>query len=204
MNITKSRIWTQDELDRMGDISDMKYLVVHHTAGSDMSVNDIDVAHKNNGWVGVGYQYLIRTNGDIEKGRPDNKAGAQAEGFNSVSLGIALTGDFTSTVPTEAQMASLVDVLAELSSAYPAALVVKHSTLNATACPGASFPWIGLMDALNEKKEPPPVFTENWKLKLVDEAKAAGLITGDHDPDATASKWFVLRVALAVLDKVKK
>jgi len=65
--------------------------------------------------------------------------------------------------------------------------------------------WSDFVNDVKYEMGVPPValLTETWKLKLVDEAKAAGLITGDHDPDATASKWFVLRVALAVLKAVK-
>ena len=66
--------------------------------------------------------------------------------------------------------------------------------------------WADFVNDVKYEMGVPPValLTETWKLKLVDEAKAAGLVTGDHDPDATATKWFVLRVALAVLDKAKK
>lgn len=52
------------------------------------------------------------------------------------------------------------------------------------------------------QKEAKPV--EQWKLGIIAEAKQAGLITTDHDPDETASKWFVLAIALTVLKKAVK
>lgn len=44
----------------------------------------------------------------------------------------------------------------------------------------------------------------DWKLSIIKEAKAAGIITGDHNPDETATKWFVLAVALKMLKKAGK
>jgi len=45
---------------------------------------------------------------------------------------------------------------------------------------------------------------ESWKLKIIGDAKTAGLITEDHDPDETAPKWFILAVALNTLKVVKR
>lgn len=44
----------------------------------------------------------------------------------------------------------------------------------------------------------------DWKQNIIYEAKEAGIISGDHNPDDTATKWFVLGIALAVLKKVLK
>ncbi|MDF9407005.1 MAG: hypothetical protein A4E52_01361 [Pelotomaculum sp. PtaB.Bin013] len=44
---------------------------------------------------------------------------------------------------------------------------------------------------------------EQWKLDIIKEAKQAGLITVDHDPDETAPKWFVLKVLLNALKTIK-
>jgi len=42
---------------------------------------------------------------------------------------------------------------------------------------------------------------EQWKLDIIEDAKKAGLIAGDHDPDESAPKWFVLKVSLNTLKK---
>ena len=44
---------------------------------------------------------------------------------------------------------------------------------------------------------------QEWKNSLLQEARAAGLIQEDHDPDEPAPKWFVLAVALQVLGHIK-
>lgn len=44
---------------------------------------------------------------------------------------------------------------------------------------------------------------EPWKEKIIADAMQAGLITEKHNPDETASKWFVLAVCLNLLKKVR-
>ena len=65
--------------------------VIHHTASHDISSEVIDVWHKERGWNGIGYHFIIRANGVVEEGRDINKIGAHAKGRNHY-IGIALTG----------------------------------------------------------------------------------------------------------------
>ncbi|MFX4261053.1 N-acetylmuramoyl-L-alanine amidase family protein [Pelotomaculum propionicicum] len=44
---------------------------------------------------------------------------------------------------------------------------------------------------------------DDWKLKIVREAREAGLISQDHDPDESGAVWFVLAIALNLLKVVK-
>lgn len=60
---------------------------------------------------------------------------------------------------------------------------------------------LGILEYLG--KEGVPV-AEQWKLDIIAEAKQAGLIAVDHDPDEPATKWFVLAIALGVMKKVLK
>lgn len=48
-------------------VTDM--IVLHHTGGADIdaSAPQIDRWHKNNGWAGIGYHYVIRKDGTVEK-----------------------------------------------------------------------------------------------------------------------------------------
>lgn len=45
---------------------------------------------------------------------------------------------------------------------------------------------------------------EKWKQDIINKALQAGLITSVHDPDETASKWFVLQVVLNARDLFTK
>lgn len=73
----------------------IEQIVIHCSATQphqDIGAQEIDGWHKKRGWSGIGYHYVIRRNGAIEKGRPDDKAGAHVQGHNSRTLGICLIG----------------------------------------------------------------------------------------------------------------
>lgn len=118
-------------------------LVLHHTggmAGEDPDAAQIDAIHRGLCWTGVGYHYLIRKDGTIEKGRPAVLIGAHAEGANARSIGVALSGNFCEEEPTPAQIESCAMLLSTLSEAFDVPLdtehVLGHCDLAATACPG--------------------------------------------------------------------
>jgi len=192
--------WPPGKLAQMSPLNKVKYLVIHHTASGDVSAETIHQWHLNRGWVGIGYHYVVRADGNIEQGRPDNKVGAHALNHNFHSLGIALAGNFTNDVPSPAQMDALEDLLTALRLKYPKVEIVKHKDLQPTDCPGDKFPWEDLLDRLQKPKPEGPA---NWKMDLVRKAKEAGLIEQDHNPDEPAPKWFVLAVALNLLEAVR-
>ncbi len=117
--------------------------VLHHTGGcvgEDPDAARIDAIHRELGWVGVGYHYLIRKDGTVEKGRPVPAVGAHAEGANARSVGVALCGNFCGEEPTAAQIESCAMLLAVLGAAFDVPLdaehIVGHRDLDATDCPG--------------------------------------------------------------------
>lgn len=113
-----------------------EYIIIHHSAGDDESVEEIHESHKNFGWIGIGYNYYIRKSGDIWKGRDEDTIAAHTEKYNSVSCGVCLAGNFEREQPTAAQLQSLQELLMQLRLKYPNAKIVGHRDLNATACPG--------------------------------------------------------------------
>jgi len=59
----------------------------------DIGAEEIRDWHVNdNGWNDIGYHYVSRRNGDIEKGRDDSVIGAHARGANKSSIGVCLIG----------------------------------------------------------------------------------------------------------------
>jgi hypothetical protein len=99
--------------------------LVHHTAGSNSYtasqsaaiVRGIEVYHvKGNGWNDIGYNFLIDKYGQVFEGRyggiDKNVIGAQAEGFNTGSFGVALLGTYSTTAPSSAAKTALVNLLA--------------------------------------------------------------------------------------------
>lgn len=122
-----------------------KYIVVHHTGNptdDDLSAAEIHQSHLQQGWAGIGYHYVIRKDGTIERGRPRQMIGSHAYNFNSVSIGIHVCGNFELAEPTAEQLTSLSMLIAELCNIYGLVasrdVVVGHRDLIATACPGAN------------------------------------------------------------------
>lgn len=178
-------------------------IVVHHSAsGPNTTIEDMHRWHLAKDWAGIGYHYIIYPDGSIHRGRPEWAKGAHAyqdmqHDANSDGIGICLIGDFTDTVPTEAQIVSLIWLVHDIWTRYPGIGVIRHRDVQATACPGDSFPW----DEFKARLEAGPM-PEQWKLDIITESKKEGIITADHNPDEPATKWFVLAIALAVLKRM--
>lgn len=184
-------------------------IVLHHSASEDVPVAEIHAWHLARGWAGIGYHFLIRKNGSIERGRPQDMIGAHAgAGVNDHSIGICLCGNFMHDQPSEPQLVSLIKLTAWLNSCYRASAgeinVKLHRQVAATECPGKLFPekqFINRLQlALEDKGE---LNMDEWKLEVMQKAQAAGLIQEAHHPDDPAPKWFVLQVALNALGKIK-
>ena len=159
-----------------------RYIILHHTAGHDVSALTIDKYHANQGFgieivspkplveeyiargfkkttygvlVSIGYHYLVRAEGVVEKGRPDFIQGAhcKAQNMNFRSIGVALTGNFSSKdnadgskghkEPTSDQIKTLDRLLIYLTNVYevPKENVLLHRDVSgaATLCPGDRF-----------------------------------------------------------------
>lgn len=134
-------------------MNNITHVVVHYSAtfeDQNLTVKDIDKMHKARGWKGVGYHYVIRRDGVVEKGRPDNVVGAHVAGQNSGKIGICCIGGCNrATGPnkgvdnrTPAQVRAQIALIKTLLSRYPKAKVVGHRDLASTQCPGFDvIPW---------------------------------------------------------------
>lgn len=61
-------------------------------SGDAIGAEIIDDWHKERGWKGIGYHWVIRRSGVLEPGRDENAIGAHTRGMNKNSLGICLVG----------------------------------------------------------------------------------------------------------------
>ena len=119
-------------------------VVIHHTGCNDIdaSAEQIHGWHLNNGWAGIGYHYVIRKDGTIERGRPEWAIGSHAYGENSHTIGIHLSGDFEQAEPTEEQLDRCGALVADICERYGIPFdrdhIVGHGELMATSCPGTN------------------------------------------------------------------
>ena len=89
--------------------------------------------HRNRGWDGIGYNWVILEDGKVQAGRPEYWTGSHTRGYNAKSIGVCLIGEDSFT---EKQMASLFDLLRDRKERYPDAEIVGHCQLdNNKTCP---------------------------------------------------------------------
>lgn len=131
----------------MQEQSGVADIVIHHTGDgkdNDESAQTIHGWHLDKGWAGIGYHFVIRKNGTIERGRPEKYVGSHCQGHNTGSIGIHVCGDYEKNPngPTSEQMSSLIDLVAHICKKYdlePSRSTVRgHREFCDTACPGAS------------------------------------------------------------------
>ena len=113
--------------------------IVVHCSDSPHRGDTAETVHKwhlERGWAGIGYHYVIREDGTVERGRPDYWVGSHVAGHNANSLGICLLGkdEFT-----DAQYASLKELVKSLFIKYPGAALKGHRDLDSKkTCPNFS------------------------------------------------------------------
>ena len=117
-------------------------IILHHAAKATCSVQDIQRWHLENGWVGIGYHFFVRKDGNIYRGRPENTVGAHVTGANSDSIGICFEGNYDAeTSMPQCQINAGKELVAYLKSKYGVSTVKAHRDVGASSCPGRYFPF---------------------------------------------------------------
>lgn len=123
----------------------IKYIIIHCAAtreGKDFCAKDIDRWHRARGWAKIGYHYVIKLDGTIEKGRAEAEIGAHCVGVNYTSIGVCYIGGLAADgrtpkdTRTLAQRAALRKLVKQLREKYPQAQVYGHNHFSKLkACP---------------------------------------------------------------------
>ena len=107
------------------------------------SAAQIDSWHrKERHWkLGIGYHYVVRRDGTIEPGRPEEQIGAHCLNHNRHSIGVCYEGGLDirgqpADTRTAEQKQAMRQLLEELHGRYPRAIIVGHHDLN----PGKNCP----------------------------------------------------------------
>lgn len=120
------------------------HIVIHCSATKptmDIGAREIRMWHKQQGWLDVGYHFIIRRDGTVEEGRPVDTIGSHVKNHNSNSVGVCLVGGVDEKMKpeanfTDAQWAALDAKVLELRKLYPTASVKGHNEFDAgKACP---------------------------------------------------------------------
>lgn len=127
-----------------------RMFTIHHTAGKFTRtleesraevLFDQDYHQNKNGWIDIGYHFLIDPLGNIFEGRPVTAVGAHVEGRNTGNVGISVMGYYHAPIsdqPTEAEFAAFAKIGGYLRDNYGVQPdgFYAHRELNSTACPG--------------------------------------------------------------------
>jgi len=175
VDTAKPRVYTRDEWGAQSPTAAYRYarathLAIHHTAAASHGAADTwdecaaavraiqDFHMETNGWIDIGYNYLICQTGDVFRGREDENddrdvVGAH-DGFNEGSVGTAGLGFFhppENQRPTDELVGRFADLFAWIASerdidpdgrdtyaGYGATVrtVYGHREVKSTACPG--------------------------------------------------------------------
>ncbi|XP_013143081.1 PREDICTED: peptidoglycan-recognition protein LB-like [Papilio polytes] len=90
-------------------------------------------------WWDIGYNFAVGSDGAVYEGRGWTVLGAHALHFNTVSLGICLIGDWTTTLPPSQQIKTAKALIAagiDLGYVKPYYKLVGHRQVRDTECPG--------------------------------------------------------------------
>lgn len=119
--------------------------IIVHCAATKPSM-DIDSAKirewhtQERGWSDIGYHWVIKRDGAIECGRPEERSGAHARGYNSESIGICLIGGLDEDGKPDAnftfgQYKSLEFLVEDIKDRHPDSEVIGHRDISEKDCP---------------------------------------------------------------------
>ena len=107
-------------------------IVIHCSDSEFGDAEMIDRWHKERGWSGIGYHFVITRSGTVQLGRTLHRSGAHAKGYNTSHIGICLIGvkQFN-----HVQFKALDDIVKALMGAFDIKL---HNIIGHYQCRGTN------------------------------------------------------------------
>jgi N-acetylmuramoyl-L-alanine amidase len=142
-------------------------IITPRGASLDISEKEIDKLHRARGFDSTGYNYIVRFDGTVEKGRPEDLRGAHAKqwdergvSYNASSIGICFAGNCNAARWTVEQQQSGYRLILELMRRYdvPPERVIGHRECgNETDCPGTLINMDAVRAKLGNLNNPQPL-----------------------------------------------
>jgi len=125
---------------------EITHIVIHCSAtppSMDIGADEIRRWHtEERKWTDIGYHFVVRRNGTLEKGRPLDRPGAHVRGKNATSIGICYVGGVSESGKAEDnrtadQSRTLFAAVSSLTERWPDAEVLGHRDFPGVtkACP---------------------------------------------------------------------
>ena len=115
-------------------------VILHHAEITRCTIEDIHSWHLSRGWAGCGYQYFVKKDGTIYRGRPENAVGAHCPGYNDHSIGICAEGAYMTETMPDIQKAAIIGLILDIKSRYTISGIYGHGQVYPTSCPGSNYP----------------------------------------------------------------
>ena len=111
-------------------------VIWHHSLSGDVSASVIRDWHLKRGFSDIGYHYVVRSYGEVEKGRNFTDVGAHAKGKNTDSIGVCITGNFMTGYPSFEQMGACKKLYHQLCRTFGKRLKNEFHRTWLNPCPG--------------------------------------------------------------------
>jgi N-acetyl-anhydromuramyl-L-alanine amidase AmpD len=115
MKIIERKLKFKSKLKKLNSPS---MIIIHHSAHSSATVKDIHRWHLENGWSGFGYHFLVTKDGQVHRGRPENAIGVHTNGYNNISLGVCMQGNYDVEKVPQIQFNALIELCKYLCNKY--------------------------------------------------------------------------------------
>lgn len=109
--------------------------------GKDFTVEDIDRWHKDRGWSGIGYHFVVYRDGTIHAGRSNERTGAHVGGHNTGTIGlcyiggVAADGKTAKDTRTPQQRRAMRALTIDIAKDPRITRISGHNEYAAKACP---------------------------------------------------------------------
>jgi N-acetyl-anhydromuramyl-L-alanine amidase AmpD len=160
------------------------HLILHHAAASSETPEAIHAYHKSKGWAGIAYHYYVRKDGTVYRGRPETMRGGHTTNWNYCSIGICFEGNLETETMPEAQIKAGQELIADIKARYPGIVIGRHKDYQATACPGANFPFNTITAAPSETVAEDNNEPSAWAKPAWTWAEENGLMDGTNPKNA--------------------
>jgi len=122
------------------------YIFIHCSATRPsmdwVDAEEIDKWHRERGFFCIGYTWVIKRDGTLEKGRDLYDPTASQRGYNNNAISICMVGGVTEDDIkiaednyTPEQWSQLKDLLVEMKEVFPKAKIVGHNEFSSKECP---------------------------------------------------------------------
>ena len=174
------------------------YIILHHAAAD----GDVQAVHRyhryTKGWSGIAYHFYVAKDGGVYRGRPEDWNGGHTGGYNHNSLGVCFEGNFETETMNDKQLTAGRALIEYLRERYPAAAIVLHGEVNATACPGMYFPKTELLAEDDDDDRDSPAA---WAVESCEKAQKLDIVRGDGEGYYGWQKPVSLERLLVILDR---